>query len=163
MGLNMDNSNSEIKLEHSLKFMLAGKSEFILHSSKTGEYFEYYLTKKASMNNENEFIYFLNTKLSGKKVYAGVLWYDNKVGEFKFSKGQKGEVDNNHLNIRSLLFVLNKLNSGGVPQYCTVYHTGTCGRCGRKLTTPESILTGLGPECSKKVGIPRVKIKNKGK
>jgi len=28
-----------------------------------------------------------------------------------------------------------------------VLHEGCCGRCGRKLTVPESIDTGLGPEC----------------
>ena len=27
-------------------------------------------------------------------------------------------------------------------------HSGSCGRCGRKLTVPESIDTGLGPECA---------------
>lgn len=30
-----------------------------------------------------------------------------------------------------------------------VLHSGVCGRCGRKLTVPESIDTGLGPECAK--------------
>ncbi len=28
-----------------------------------------------------------------------------------------------------------------------VLHEGRCGRCGRKLTVPASIDTGLGPEC----------------
>jgi hypothetical protein len=28
-----------------------------------------------------------------------------------------------------------------------VWHEGRCGRCGRKLTVPESITAGLGPEC----------------
>ena len=28
-----------------------------------------------------------------------------------------------------------------------IYHSGRCGRCGRKLTDPESIRTGLGPVC----------------
>ena len=28
-----------------------------------------------------------------------------------------------------------------------VLHEGCCGRCGRKLTVPESIDSGLGPEC----------------
>jgi hypothetical protein len=28
-----------------------------------------------------------------------------------------------------------------------VYHEGRCGRCGRKLTVPESIVTGFGPAC----------------
>ena len=29
-----------------------------------------------------------------------------------------------------------------------VQHSGCCGRCGRKLTVPESIDIGLGPECA---------------
>lgn len=41
-----------------------------------------------------------------------------------------------------------------------VLHSGCCGRCGRKLTVPESIDSGIGPECAKKFGIP---YGNKGK
>ena len=29
-----------------------------------------------------------------------------------------------------------------------VYHSGSCGRCGRTLTTPESVRTGIGPTCA---------------
>lgn len=29
-----------------------------------------------------------------------------------------------------------------------VYHLGTCGKCGRDLTTPESVARGLGPVCA---------------
>lgn len=32
-----------------------------------------------------------------------------------------------------------------------LHHEGRCGRCGRRLTVPESIETGLGPECSGRV------------
>lgn len=31
-----------------------------------------------------------------------------------------------------------------------VQHSGVCGRCGRTLTTPESITLGLGPVCAQK-------------
>ena len=31
-----------------------------------------------------------------------------------------------------------------------VYHAGNCGRCGRLLTTPESVELGLGPVCATK-------------
>lgn len=31
-----------------------------------------------------------------------------------------------------------------------VFHEGCCGRCGRRLTVPESIRSGLGPECAGK-------------
>lgn len=30
-----------------------------------------------------------------------------------------------------------------------IHHEGRCGRCGRKLTVPTSIQSGLGPECAK--------------
>jgi len=33
-----------------------------------------------------------------------------------------------------------------------VWHEGCCGRCGRKLTVPESIETGMGPDCAEKAG-----------
>lgn len=32
-----------------------------------------------------------------------------------------------------------------------VHHEGKCCRCGRALTVPESIESGIGPECAKKV------------
>lgn len=34
-----------------------------------------------------------------------------------------------------------------VPNGYFLEHNGSCGRCGRKLTTPESIKAGLGPVC----------------
>jgi hypothetical protein len=30
-------------------------------------------------------------------------------------------------------------------------HEGKCGRCGRKLTVPESIESGIGPECASRI------------
>lgn len=32
-----------------------------------------------------------------------------------------------------------------------LHHEGKCGRCGRALTVPESVRTGIGPECAKRV------------
>lgn len=29
------------------------------------------------------------------------------------------------------------------------HHEGRCGRCGRKLTVPSSVESGIGPECAK--------------
>jgi Family of unknown function (DUF6011) len=38
-----------------------------------------------------------------------------------------------------------------LPSGYEVLHAGRCGRCGRLLTVPESIKTGLGPECAGRV------------
>jgi hypothetical protein len=40
------------------------------------------------------------------------------------------------------------LNGESDPSQATVWHAGKCGRCGRLLTDPESIATGLGPKCA---------------
>lgn len=31
------------------------------------------------------------------------------------------------------------------------WHEGRCGRCGRRLTVPESIESGFGPECARRI------------
>lgn len=33
----------------------------------------------------------------------------------------------------------------------SLHHEGRCGRCGRVLTVPESVQSGLGPECAGRV------------
>lgn len=35
----------------------------------------------------------------------------------------------------------------------TWWHEGRCGRCARRLTVPESIESGFGPECSRILGL----------
>jgi len=38
-----------------------------------------------------------------------------------------------------------------LPDQVEVWHEGRCARCGRRLTVPESISSGFGPECITKV------------
>jgi hypothetical protein len=35
-----------------------------------------------------------------------------------------------------------------------VWHSDSCARCGRALTTPESVAARLGPECRRVLGVP---------
>ena len=43
------------------------------------------------------------------------------------------------------MIALNK----SIPQGYSIQHENKCCRCGRRLTTPESIERGIGPECIK--------------
>lgn len=151
-----------IAQDKAFKFMLAGKSEFILHSTKTNGDFKFKLDKKDSKYNAGEFVYFVFLKMGRTDQYAGVMRFNPNSSEFEFKEKDGGPVKANSIEIRSLMFVINKLYREEAVQYLEVYHVGKCGKCGKKLTTPESILTGLGPSCSKSLGIPRVKLrKNK--
>ncbi len=47
---------------------------------------------------------------------------------------------------------MNYANDARFFEQAECWHEGRCGRCGRALTVPESIATGLGPECSQRMG-----------
>jgi hypothetical protein len=151
-------ADGRIEQNLALRFILAGNSEFILHSTKTNEDFKYKIKKKESLANENSFVYFVSIIKGHDSIYAGHLTFDESDNTFKFKQGNKGQIQANDLTIRSLVFVLNKLIRNETVGNLEVFHVGKCGKCGKKLTTPESILTGLGPQCCKKLGIPRIKL-----
>lgn len=40
-----------------------------------------------------------------------------------------------------------------IPAGYSIKHIGQCGACGRALTTPASLDTGMGPECAARLGV----------
>ena len=156
-------SSGVISNDKALEFMLAGCSEFIMKSGKTGHKLRYKLDKKLSTQMKNsdgslggDYIYWLNTAESnGTFVYAGVLFFDNKTKQFKFGKGARGNLNYNDVRVKSILYVLNRLYKGETSVNVEIYHVGKCGRCGKRLTDPESIERGLGPMCAKASHIPK--------
>jgi hypothetical protein len=152
--------SGEISLENALVFMLAGCSEFTMVSGNTGKKLYYRLDKKISSSNSDEFVYWLNVgEQNGTFTYAGVLFFDNNDKRFKFGRGARGKLNPSDIRVRSILFVLNNLNNNKTNMPLKIYHVGKCGRCGKRLTDPSSILTGLGATCARECGVPMQKIK----
>lgn len=142
--------------DKALKFILAGRCEFVAISGKTGVKIVYEMKRKQSnRGNGDEFIYYLKTKIDSQMVYAGVIFYDKTTELFKFVQGVKGKVSAFHVNIKSILYILNNFNKGRTTLNLRIYHVGKCGRCGRKLTDEQSILTGLGPTCARLSKTPK--------
>lgn len=154
--------SAEVKKENALQFILAGESEFVLISGKTGVKLRYKLDKKVvtseSYKDQSEFIYWLNTsEKNGTMIYAGVLFFDTNSNSFKFGKGARGILQSTDIRVKSLIYVLNNLVNSNFSMNVTIMHVGKCGKCGKKLTDPSSILTGLGPVCAKSAGVPMIK------
>jgi hypothetical protein len=54
--------------------------------------------------------------------------------------------------VKVFVWVVRMVRAGkSLPEGYTVQHEGMCGRCGRRLTTPASIETGIGPICAEKM------------
>jgi hypothetical protein len=69
-----------------------------------------------------------------------------RVGS-KFKHSKKSRISDEAQSVKVFDFVLNKLISNSLPTFIEIWHEGKCCKCGRTLTTPESIQRGIGPEC----------------
>lgn len=144
-------TNTEVEGKYALDFMTAGRATFTIQSNKTQAYFTYTLKR---LKNKGEYssdgsAYFCSVQSGGKDVYAGLVTERETI--YKFVRGKKGTMEADEPRIAGLLKVLNLLaQNKTIP--AKIYHTGICGRCGRRLSTPDSLKTGLGPECIKHSG-----------
>lgn len=142
-------------------FMLAGKAEFTfeLHPEYAKEknlekHYTFTVAKHTTTEDNPKDLFFVRLRhLDHKKgVYFGML--NTEEGKIYMTKASTLAQDS--LLVRLVNRAFQKLwendTSGMNSAGFHIHHAGKCGRCGRKLTTPKSIETGLGPECEKMVG-----------
>lgn len=136
----------------SKEFMTAGKAIYTVNNDK-GQHYTYKVDRKENRNGEG-FIYFVSylsgTDNENDYTYLGLL--KDQTGEIVLTRGSKPSAD-------SVVYKVAKWaskiiwESKSIPEGYGINHAGCCGRCGRNLTTPKSIKTGIGPECSKKMAV----------
>lgn len=146
------------------RFILAGNAVFTLESEKTGAHFTYRVTRAPEGRNP---VYFVGV-LTGPNneddySYAGILRmgtaHDTNPHRevFEFRTTAKSRIAATALSVVGFKWFWDRVSAGRMPAGVTMRHSGSCGRCGRTLTTPESIERGIGPECAKTMGIATVK------
>ena len=131
-------------------YLFGGKAEFTLHSLKTDKHFTY----KIVSDNKNpghpiRFLYFLvDSNNEDDFRYAGVTRrMVNAPDKSVYFGITKKSPRNKTPAITAYRWFIHHLNKGELPDTVEFMHSGKCSACGRKLTTPESIRTGLGPVC----------------
>jgi hypothetical protein len=125
--------------KEALKFMFAGKSIFTFINTKTGNRFTYKIK-----SNKDSNLFFVSV-LTNPDNYS----YIGTCIEGNYKHGKKSNISPEAQSVKVFQFMLNKLKSNNLPDFLEVWHEGFCGKCGRRLTVPSSILTGIGPECFK--------------
>ena len=72
----------------------------------------------------------------------------------RYFHGKKSAISPEAPSARGFAWFFGQVTSGAdLSDKAEVRHEGRCGKCARKLTTPESVDTGFGPECSDQLGI----------
>jgi Family of unknown function (DUF6011) len=131
-----------------------GSATITLESLKTGNRFTY----KISQARDKE------TGIAQDCYFVGLLCGPNNDSDYKyigriarsvFWSGRKypkpGDISKDAPSVRAFDWAWRALARGELPDQLAVWHEGKCGRCGRKLTVPESVASGFGPECRGKV------------
>lgn len=124
-------------------FMFAGDAVFTLRSKSTGARFTYRV--KAKDNGEVYFVSVLTGPENGSDYsYLGIIPTD-APGRFIQTAGSKFSP---FADCAVAFRWFWKHQDSPLVEF---WHEGRCGRCGRPLTVPESIESGLGPVCAKLV------------
>lgn len=128
------------------KFALAGNATITIRSVKTGSRFTYRIRK--SEDGRVWFVSYLNGQDNDTNYqYLGTIRQDKS-----YTLGKKSRITPEAPVAKAFDWFEGKVIQGGqMPEQIEVWHEGRCGRCGRKLTVPESISHGFGPECVKHV------------
>jgi hypothetical protein len=137
----MIKGNKIIKTKEALKFIFAGKSIVTFLNTNTGNRFTYKI-KQAKDSN----LFFVSV-LTNPDVYS----YIGICLEGNFKNGKKSNISPDSQSVKVFQYMLKRLVTDTLPDFLEVWHEGFCGKCGKRLTVPSSILTGIGPDCIKKL------------
>lgn len=125
-----------------LTFMMAGNSTITLRSERTGSRFTY----KIKQSGDGR-VWFVNL-LRGPDNESDYIYIGIVDTEWVFRRGQKSKVSADAPSAKAFNWTMQHLvQKQAIPDNLEIWHEGRCGRCGRKLTVPESVERGIGPEC----------------
>jgi hypothetical protein len=132
------------------QFILAGNSTFTVKNQETGGRFTYKVTKPADFN-ENRPVWFVSV-LSGRDNESSYSYMGIIRGN-QFIRTKTSKISPDAISFKGFQWLWGSVvNNKELPSKVQFYHEGRCGRCGRKLTTPESVESGFGPHCIQLVG-----------
>jgi hypothetical protein len=133
-------------------FIFAGTAIFTVVNEQTGNRFTYRVRKAGwGTSNVKSDIFYVSvltgsdnnscyTFLGSYFVGKNEMYRHSQKSKVGFSSGSNKVIE---------WFFQHYFKNPSVYTTVKVYHSGKCGKCGKKLTTPESIKSGLGPYCSR--------------
>jgi len=130
-------------VETAKAFILAGNARFTVVSQKTGTRFTFKVRAK-----EGTTLHFVSV-LTGSNNEADYEFIGTIFNGSRFARSMKSRIGNEAPSMKAFSWVIAQILAGKMPAMSEIHHEGRCGKCGRALTVPESIKSGLGPICDK--------------
>lgn len=129
------------------RFVLAGNATLTLRSKMTGTRFTYRIRKPSETSP-----HFVKV-LTGPEDYT---FLGTIFKEKDWAHGRRSPIAADALSSKAFAWFWHAMQHNIMPLALEVWHEGRCCRCGRALTVPESIRSGIGPECQKIASMSRM-------
>jgi hypothetical protein len=128
-------------------FMLAGNATLTLQNAISGDHRTFRVRR--SDDGKTWFVSFMSGSDNETGFsYMGIMKKD--FGGVSYRLTAKSNYGDDSTVQKTWRWFLAHLSRGNIPANLAVYHAGRCCKCGRKLTVPSSIESGIGPECAKR-------------
>lgn len=139
--------------ENILAFLLGGNSYFTVLNNQTGNRFTYKIRKRKGDNPESPPTYYWVSVLRGISnisdySFLGSICYTHE--RIYYTHSYKSQMSSDAPSVKVITWLINAIQNKKVPDFVDILHEGRCCCCGRVLTVPESIRSGIGPECAKR-------------
>lgn len=138
---------------HAKTFIAAGDAIFTLTKLADGQRYTFRVTTKEAQGDRPAITFgYLLTGPNNLHDYTYMGVVDLRAGTLHLTR--KSRYADDTAPVKGLRWVLARAWAGrDLPEGWTVQHEGRCGACGRTLTVPESIESGLGPICAGRLGL----------
>lgn len=130
------------------RYMFGGNAVVTVQSVVTNKHYTYRIwTKKddTSFGDNRTPLYFVGVRAGERYRYIGYIKDD------ELRAGNKGTPGAD--SFKAFQWLLRQVTTRhrlDIHPQMILRHEGTCGRCGRQLTHPESLNSGIGPVCATK-------------
>jgi len=159
----MTNRKQIIEPADMARVIQGGKAIFTLVSARSGTRFTYkaMAPKDCLKDGNTDFPVIFLSVLSdsdneGRYSYLGQV-FPLRSG-LRYFHGKKARAGADAPSAQLIAWLLGQIQGNGTKlDQVEFWHEGKCARCGRKLTVPESIDTGFGPDCAAMMGITYTK------
>lgn len=148
---------NEIAHDKALEFLLGGKCTTTVYNDSTTNQRRFFILGFTAQNTMVAFdpikpiayykvFYVQPTKIRDIKKYIGRIIPDNGYELYKF------EILNKNVSeARNFNWLWKNICERTLTTDIHILHLGTCSVCGRPLTDAESLITGIGPICMKRI------------
>ena len=131
-------------------FMFGGKAIFTIANPNTGTRFTYKIHAKEI--DETRTLHFVSV-LTGPDNTADYTYLGTIFDAQTYRHGRKSRIGEDAPSAKAFAWFFRRVASGRDFAPAEVNHEGRCCRCGRLLTVPESVSSGIGPECAKQISV----------